>query len=556
MKTRRDVDESQPTPNPPSDFGCRKTETGDVAITRFRCQFASSCVVPAEIDGKAVVEIASNAFIGDSLRSLTLPDGVQTIADKTFANCKSLTSVKFPSRLQTIGDSAFSNCESLTSVEFPDGLQSIGSRAFYNCRSLKSLRIPNSLQTIGDSAFYGLQSLSRVDVSPNANFRLIDGVLFSKDGKTLVAYFENLRKESPKETYVVPNDVERICGGAFAECKALKDVAFPVGIQTVGLDAFSKCDALQSVTLPDSASQDVWKAARGFSIRLTPTPVPRLRAVDGVLFTVDGKTLLSCPRAKTELVVPDGVENIADRVFFALPSLRSLTFPNGLKKMEQSSCAHCEALETVAFGDGLPRVEPYTFYNCRALRSVTFGDGLQTVGYYAFENCRSLESLEFPDSLQVVEDAAFMNCVALRSVKFGLGSLAVQSAAFYNCKALETVVFPDGRRPILPGIFSPMFPLLEAGLQTVGHQAFYNCDALRSVTLPQSLTAIDKTAFGYRYHKKTIVETYPDGSFAYSYQLQNDRAHVDGFTIYGAPGSAAEKYAKENGFHFLPNVRR
>lgn len=535
----------QPTPNPPSDFGWRKTETGDVAVTRFRCQFASSCVVPAEIDGKAVVEIASNAFIGDSLRSLTLPDGVQTLGDKTFANSESLTSVKFPSRLQTLGDEAFSNCESLSSVELPDGLQHIGARAFYQCRSLKSLRIPDSLQTIGDSAFYGLQSLRRVDVSPNANFRLIDGVLFSKDGKTLVAYFENLRKEYEKETYVVPNDIEKICGGAFAECKALKDVALPVGIQTVGVDAFSKCDALQSVTLPDSASQDVWKAARGLTIRLTPTPAPRLRAVDGVLFTADDKTLLSCPRDKTELVVPDGVEEVADHVFFALPSLRSLTFPNGLKKMEQWSCAHCEALETVAFGDGLPRVEPYAFYNCRALRSVTFGDGLQTVGYNAFENCRSLESLEFPDGLQVVEDAALRNCSALRSITFGAGFLKIKSAAFYNCKSLEEVVFAVGRDIFFCG-----------GLQTVDYQAFYNCDALRSVTLPQSLTAIREAAFGYRYHKKTVVETYPDGSFAYSYQLQNDRERVDGFTIYGAPGSAAEKYARENGFHFQPNDRR
>ena len=70
---------SYPTPNPTSDFNWRQTKTGGVAITKFRCQNASSCVVPAEIDGKAVVEIASNAFIGDSLNSLTLPAGIQTV---------------------------------------------------------------------------------------------------------------------------------------------------------------------------------------------------------------------------------------------------------------------------------------------------------------------------------------------------------------------------------------------------------------------------------------------------------------------------------------------
>ena len=58
---------------------------------------------------------------------------------------------------------------------------------------------------------------------------------------------------------------------------------------------------------------------------------------------------------------------------------------------------------------------------------------------------------------------------------------------------------------------------------------FYKCPSLKSVTIPKSVSKIEGAAFGYKdYNTK-----------------------YDDFTIKGYKGSAAEKYATDNGFKFI-----
>lgn len=68
---------------------------------------------------------------------------------------------------------------------------------------------------------------------------------------------------------------------------------------------------------------------------------------------------------------------------------------------------------------------------------------------------------------------------------------------------------------------------------TIGSYAFEN-NNLTSVTIPASVTEIIDYAFGYNYNEKTKENT-----------------KIDGFTIKGKSGSAAETYAKDNGFKFI-----
>ena len=75
---------------------------------------------------------------------------VETIGERAFADCFSLTSVVLPSTIQ-IGETAFLNCIRLTSIDLPSAT-TIGEKAFLNCTSLTSVNLP-SATTIGDSAF-------------------------------------------------------------------------------------------------------------------------------------------------------------------------------------------------------------------------------------------------------------------------------------------------------------------------------------------------------------------------------------------------------------------
>ena len=64
---------------------------------------------------------------------------------------------------------------------------------------------------------------------------------------------------------------------------------------------------------------------------------------------------------------------------------------------------------------------------------------------------------------------------------------------------------------------------------TIGNRAFLGCTSLKCITIPKKVVSIGKKAFGYKSYSKKIKC----------------------FTIKGYKGTAAEKYAKKNGFKFI-----
>ena len=63
-------------------------------------------------------------------RSLSIPDGIVSVAAYALDKAKWLSSVSFPESLRSIGEYAFRDCPSLLSVFIPDGVEYIGNGAF------------------------------------------------------------------------------------------------------------------------------------------------------------------------------------------------------------------------------------------------------------------------------------------------------------------------------------------------------------------------------------------------------------------------------------------
>ena len=98
----------------------------------------------------------------DSIESVSIEEGVTSIAASAFANCKNLKEVTLPKGVVTIGNSAFANCASLTDVNLPSGVTLIDKGAFLNCSSLKTITIPKSVMLIEKLAFSGCESLTDI----------------------------------------------------------------------------------------------------------------------------------------------------------------------------------------------------------------------------------------------------------------------------------------------------------------------------------------------------------------------------------------------------------
>ena len=77
--------------------------------------------------------------------------------------------------------------------------------------------------------------------------------------------------------------------------------------------------------------------------------------------------------------------------------------------------------------------------------------------------------------------------------------------------------------------------VIEDGVETIESTAFFGCDELKSVTVPKSVKTMDGCGIGLEYKDEDSYE----------------ESAIDGFVLYGAKGSTAESYAKENKLKFI-----
>ncbi|MCI8280644.1 MAG: leucine-rich repeat protein [Lachnospiraceae bacterium] len=118
-----------------------------------------------------------------------------------------------------------------------------------------------------------------------------------------------------------------------------------------------------------------------------------------------------------------------------------------------------------------------------------------------------------------IETGAFKDCSSLTSVTIPASVTNMEGSAFSDCSGLTSVT-------------------ISPGLKEIEQSAFVGANALTSVTIPKSVTRIGSSAFGY---KRVFGQGHsPFGSLE----------KIPDFTIYGTKGTAAEKYAKDNGFTF------
>jgi len=104
--------------------------------------------------------------------------------------------------------------------------------------------------TYTENVFAGCDALQNIYVdAENPNFKDVDGVLFTKDGKKLIRY----PSARPETHYDIPEGVEVIASQAFMQTylgkSVLSTVSFPSTLKRIDSLAFRQSN-LTSVTLP------------------------------------------------------------------------------------------------------------------------------------------------------------------------------------------------------------------------------------------------------------------------------------------------------------------
>ena len=141
-----------------------------------------------------------------------------------------MTGKELPKGTKTIGRFAFAR-SGLKSITLPEGLDSIGYAAFYHCDDLKEVKIPATVTRIAANAFtYTAWMEGFLDGTTyhDSDFLIVgDGILLAYRGSA--------------ETVLIPEGVKTIATECFLNHKEIKTVIYPSTLEKIEEDAFKGC---------------------------------------------------------------------------------------------------------------------------------------------------------------------------------------------------------------------------------------------------------------------------------------------------------------------------
>lgn len=139
--------------------------------------------------------------------------------------------------------SDFLKDSSVSEVIYPANFTVFGGLS--NCPDLKIVRFSSSPEQITDP-FSLCEGLTEIDIPDGGAYRTIDGIVYTADGKTLVAY-----PRGRTGSFHILDGVEAIGSKAFYASR-LSEIVLSDSVQTIGDYAFAKNEKLTEVTIPAS----------------------------------------------------------------------------------------------------------------------------------------------------------------------------------------------------------------------------------------------------------------------------------------------------------------
>lgn len=217
--------------------------TDHIVITSYNGD-AAEAVIPDELDGLPVTEIADSAFASRKITSLTVPDSVRVICPAAFSMCTSLETVSLGANVEYIGKEAFAGCEKLCTVNMGDKVRYIGDRCFGSDARLEKIIMPDTVEYLGEGAFF-LCNLRYFNIP--AGVRVIKPYTFNgkpyseDDGPYMVYLPPYIEEDTSIKEKTIPSTVKKIEHDAFSGISSLEKVTVEEGVEVISASAFHNC---------------------------------------------------------------------------------------------------------------------------------------------------------------------------------------------------------------------------------------------------------------------------------------------------------------------------
>ena len=333
-----------------------------------------------------------------SLTEIEIPEGVKSIGYAAFSSCSKLTTITLPASLTSFNGTALAGLSRLTEVKVADGNNSFkfengmllskdGKTMYMALLTLTEINVPNGVVSIvgdtlsGSSAtkiilpdtvssnlsgtvFNGMNKLSTIELSSTSkNLKLVDGNLYSYDGKRFIKYM------GTSKTFTVPEGVETLV------CRCITK-------------------SMTTLNLPSTL-----KVIEGWS-----------------LASMSGVNLLNIPASVTTMYTYSFSANTKLRVAESNSTYKSIDDVLILNKAGTKVMMANRNATTYNIPNTVTEIGKSAFYYCSKMTSITIPDSVTTIGAGAFEGCSSLTEITIPQSVTSIGSDAFVYCGKLMAI--------------------------------------------------------------------------------------------------------------------------------------------
>lgn len=300
---------------------------------------------------------------------------------------------------------------------------------------LVKLFFTSGLEEINETFYYCSNFTAFVKKDGGGAYTVVDGALYSDDGRTLICYPPAKRGAdgvNAETEYRLPDGVEKIEKNAFRNAVRLKKIIFNRELTSIEENFRSLCSLKNFETALNSS----------------------FTADKGVLFTGDGKTLLAFPAASdnVEYSLPDGTETVREGALeksclqilnvnaslaefgaqIELPALKAINVSRGNARFysedgvmfgsegELIKYPAAREGESYVVPDGTVSLTSYSFWGLKFLKNATVSSDVERVASFAFGGDFSsvLESVSFEEDsrLTYIDGSAFAGCTKFRTL--------------------------------------------------------------------------------------------------------------------------------------------
>ena len=405
--------------------------------------FAYNSTLETVIMEDGVEKIGAQAFYQcTNLKTVEMPDSITEVDSECFRYDIKLENVKLSNNIKILSDHVFMTCYSLKNIKLPEGLEKMNGSCLWET-SITSIKMPSTLKSIADGTVFP-GKLESIDTSENDYFEFIDGVLYTKDLKTLLFALANVTNIN------IESSVETIKGYAFKNCELLTLINIPSNVKNIGENAFRN-SKLSSITV--SSGNNYFSTDERYN-----------------LYNKEG-TILYRNFDKGNITIKDGVQNIVGGAFLnngtitgitlpesyvgdttigwgTFPTIKYIKLPRNVKSINKTAYYNIKSIEVSSDNPYLNSINneyilsedgTVLYWVKSDLTEIQIPDTVKTIKQFALMNTK-VENIVLPASVEKIEEYIFQGSTSIKRIEIKSNIKQIYTNAFISASNLSEII--------------------------------------------------------------------------------------------------------------------